>query len=83
LPENTKYDSSNVEDGHNALNNLEPPKEKGDKTITETPLIKISLAELEVVLCLWALLKRIEKIKNEDQRDTAEANWFELCRMFL
>lgn len=39
--------------------------------------------ELELILELWSLLIRIEKIKNEDKRDTAEANWFELARAFL
>lgn len=43
----------------------------------------ITQNELELVLALWALLKRIEKIKSEDERDTAEANWFELCKAFL
>lgn len=40
-------------------------------------------AELELIIDLWNLLRRIEKIEDEDKRDTAEANWFELYKAFF
>ena len=75
MPENTKYASSSVEAGHNALNGGEPitePEESSKIWLRGHSYIK---EDLELIIDLWSLLTRIESIQDGMTRVEALENW--------
>jgi len=44
---------------------------------------KITQKELESVLALWALFKRIQQIKDNDKRDSAEVELLGLAKLLI
>uniref|UniRef100_A0A6M3X4R5 Uncharacterized protein n=1 Tax=viral metagenome TaxID=1070528 RepID=A0A6M3X4R5_9ZZZZ len=83
MPENIKYGSSSVEAEHKALNHEEP------QTEPETPS-KLwfrghfhTKEELELIIDLWSILNRIDKITKIEARAKALENWRALRRYLL
>lgn len=54
-----------------------------DSSKEEPALDMVTQKELESVLALWALFKRIQEIKDNDKRDTAEAELLALAKHLI